>query len=488
VTSEAGRTGYFATVSDTYANAILLCREMGRDELALNLVERARSRAFLDMLEAGFAGLDREIEATPLTLTEIQAALPADALLLEYFTTGLLEVRESRAKGGQVLQRHRFPPAKTLIFAVTRESLRVEEADLSPNDLRPGQLDKVAERHFLDPQIRQTLYNKLIAPIEARVRDKSRLYLIPHGPLHYIPFQALVAPGGETLLRDGGPQLIYAPSATFLFRYGRAEPERAQKTCLALGYNGRDETRLRFAEEEARSIARLTGGYALTGPAPKKDSLYARAPHYGFLHFSCHGEFDPEEPLNSALYLAGDESLTALEIIHNLRLHCNLVTLSACESGLSRVRRGDELIGFMRAFAYAGSPALVATLWRVDERSTRILMEKFYRLVQSGMSFAEALKQAQLYLKNLTRRESQNLLVRFFADELRHQAATSSKSLSDLAVTEMAFEQAGAYLKGVSTEEEGPEPETLQDEGDEAKLFADPYYWAPFVLVGDHGS
>lgn len=93
------------------------------------------------------------------------------------------------------------------------------------------------------------------------------------------------------------------------------------------------------------------------------------------------------------------ETLTALEALDRLRLRCDLVTLSACESGLSRVRRGDELIGLIRAFLYAGAPALVCTLWRVDERSTLMLMERFYRGVQAGTGFAEALRQAQLYLR-----------------------------------------------------------------------------------------
>jgi hypothetical protein len=161
------------------------------------------------------------VESSPITLSEAQAALPDSTLLLEYFTTGLLEAQPDRAVADETPERHRFPPAKTLLLAVTQDAIQVHDIGLSPNDLRPGQLDSVVERHFLEPRIRSTLYGRLIAPVTSRLQGKRRLYLVPHGPLHYIPFQALIAPDGESLLREGGPELIYAPSATLLFRPAR---------------------------------------------------------------------------------------------------------------------------------------------------------------------------------------------------------------------------------------------------------------------------
>ena len=444
VSAEEARVGFFTTVVDTYANAVLLCLETGDQERAFEAVERARARAFLDVLAASLPDVPQGNGATTMTLAEVQAVLPEDALLLEYFTTGLVEALDYRTAVPQGVQRHRFPPARTLIFAVTRDSLQVHDAGLSPNDLLPLRLDSVVERHFLEPQIRRTLYGRLIAPIAELLHGRQRLYLVPHGPLHYIPFQALVAPDGETLLREGGPALIYGPSATILFRHVGRQPDRPPSTCLAIGYNDPRGAQLRFAEEEARGIARLTGGTALVGPSPKKATLYSHAGNYRLLHFSCHGEFDPQAPLASALHLASGEALTALDVLEHLHLCCDLVTLSACESGLSRVRRGDELIGLIRAFMHAGALALIPTLWRVDERSTLILMERFYREIQAGMSLAQALKRAQLYLKNLTRQEALAILTPLPNDSL-----------------------------GTSLAEEDGE-----------RIFADPYYWAPFVLVG----
>jgi CHAT domain-containing protein len=284
--------------------------------------------------------------------------------------------------------------------------------------------------------------------VAAGLAGKRRLYLVPHGPLHYVPFQALLAPDGETLLRPGGPELVYGPSASVLFRERTAaRPSRLRKTskvsetalpCLALGFDGEGGQRLRFAEEEAGRIAALLGGEALLGPAGKQEALFQRGPDARFLHISCHGQFDPAAPLESSLHLGAGETLTAREVLANLRLRCELVTLSACESGLSQVRRGDELMGLVRAFLAAGAPAVLATLWRVDERSTRLLMEQFYREAQAGASFAQALHTAQIYLHSLSRQQALDLL--------------------------------GEDAVGVA----GPE-----------QPFDDPFYWAPFVLIGD---
>jgi CHAT domain-containing protein/tetratricopeptide (TPR) repeat protein len=448
VSAEEARAGFFATVVDTYANMVLLCLETGDHERAFDTVERARSRAFLDLLAAGSLDLPHEMGATTMTLAEVQAALPDDALLLEYFTTGLVEAPDHRTAALPGVQRHRFPPARTLIFAVTRDEVQVHDAGLSPNDLLPRRLDSVVERHFLEPQIRRTLYDRLVAPVAGLLQGWQRLYLVPHGPLHYIPFQALIAPDGETLLREDAPALVYGPSATILFRHASRQTGPLLGTCMAIGYNDPEGVRLCFAEEEARSVAQLTGGTALVGPSPKKAILYSQAGNCRLLHFSCHGEFDPQIPLASALHLAPGEALTALDVLEHLHLCCDLVTLSACESGLSRVRRGDELIGLIRAFMHAGAPALVSTLWRVDERSTLILMERFYREIQAGMSLAQALKRAQLHLKNLTRQEALAVLTHLPNDRV-----------------------------GTSLAEE-----------DKQRIFADPYYWAPFVLVGGRES
>ena len=397
LSSEAARAGFATTTADVYANAVLLSLETVQHEQAFALVERARARAFLDGLAARSTDLARAAETSTLTLPDVQATLPPGAVLLEYFTTGLVEA-PGDGRTASPAQRHRFPPARTVLFVVTQDVLRVHTLELSPNDLRPAQLDSVAERHFLQAEIRRALYDRLLAPVALEIAEAQRLYVVPHGPLHYIPFQALLAPDGEPVLRPGGPVLIHGPSATVLFGKVLRAAEPAPRSCLALGYNSRRPA-LQRAEEEAVRIAALTSGEAITGFGPKRDQLIARASLYRMVHLSCHGTFDPLAPWTSALQLAPAETLTPLDVLGELTLHGSLITLSACESGLSRVRRGDELIGLQRAFLHAGASALVSTLWRVDEQATLWLMERFYQALMEGQDAAEALKSAQLALQ-----------------------------------------------------------------------------------------
>ena len=446
--SEAARAGFQATMIDSFAHALLIAVRQGQTHRAFDIAEQARSRAFLDLLAAGSTELQQHLQGATLDLAQVQAALPPDALLLEYFTTGLIKAHD-RPGGDLRPQRHRLPPARTLLFAVAHDRIEVHDLALSPNDLTPRALRGPTERHFLQPAIRRELYDRLIAPVSSLLAGRRRLAIVPHGPLHYVPFQALLAPDGETLLRPGGPELVYGPSASVLLREHAARPSRFSETskvfpasqpalpCLALGFDGEGDHRLRFAEEEASRIAALLGGEALLGPASKRETLWERGPAARFLHISCHGQFDPDAPLESSLHLGAGQWLTAHDVLDGLRLGCELVTLSACESGLSRVRRGDELMGLVRAFMVAGAPAVLATLWRVDERSTRLLMERFYREALAGASFAQALHSAQLYLRNMSRAEALELLGKN-ADRANW-------------------------------------PD---------KPFTDPFYWAPFVLIG----
>ncbi len=444
LTSPSARADFASVIANTFAQAVLFCVASNRPREAFDLMERARSRAFLDLLAASSPALASHAEGAALRLAEIQAALPADALLVEYFTMGQIAAKARRRTD----QRYQLAPARTLIFAVTHDSLRVFDVGLSPNDLSPGRLAGAVERQFLSVVMRRMLYDKLLGPLTSQLAGKRRLYIVPHGPLHYVPFQALIAPDGETLLRPGGPQLVYGPSASVLFRdraaarpLGFAQTPRVWETpCLALGFDGEAGQRLRFAEEEASRIAVLLGGDALVGPASKRAALFQRGPSARFLHISCHGQFDPDAPLESSLHLCAGETVTAREVLDTLRLGCELVTLSACESGLSLVRRGDELMGLVRAFMAAGAPAVLATQWRVDERSTRLLMERFYRAVAAGASFAPALHAAQLYLRDLSREDALSLL--------------------------------------------GIDAITGRDGSDTHRPFADPFYWAPFILIG----
>jgi CHAT domain-containing protein len=134
------------------------------------------------------------------------------------------------------------------------------------------------------------------------------------------------------------------------------------------------------------------------------------------VHFACHGIFDLESPLRSALVLAGVD-LKALELERCLTLgeifglnlsQCRLVALSACETGLTDpTSLSDEYIGLPSGFLYAGSPSVVSSLWTISDISTAFLVAKFYQNLQQGSSVAVALNQAQRWLRDGTGDELQ---------------------------------------------------------------------------------
>ena len=452
-----------------YEALVLLCWQQRRFAEAFHSVERARAQAFLDLL-AQRAPASADTDSPPpdptepvLGLVDVQRGLPPDTAIVAYFTTGVLDwgegIVQNLPPATKGLKEYLVPPAHTLAFVVTQTGLACHALRLSPNALRPGPTDPPGADRFLDPTRLRRLYDALIAPLEADLAGLRTLYLIPHGPLNSVPFQALVRPDGQPLLRADGPELAYAPSATVWLRYCRPRASRASEPCLALGYNGAGPTPLHHAEDEAQAIARLWRGQAHVGPQPKKAVLYAGQARYRRLHLSCHGQFTPHDPLASYLALAEGERLTAAEILEGLRLEAELVTLSACESGVSRVARGDELLGLVRAFISAGAPSLVVTQWKVEEVSTRIAMQRFHQNLAAGQGKAAALHDAQLYLRDLSLAELRAVLTGY-----GHTEAEVEAQVSRLARSEPRRGEAD----------------------DDTRVFAHPHFWAPFILVGNY--
>jgi CHAT domain-containing protein len=247
----------------------------------------------------------------------------------------------------------------------------------------------------------QDLYRLLIDPLQPYL-VQPRLIIIPHQTLHYLPFAALLDEAQQPLAARF--TLSIAPSASSL------DPSLRQTTTneghlLAFGNPETTATALPYAENEAKAIAALyPQANLLIGPAASEASLRQDLAGAYILHFATHGTLDPLNPLFSALLLAATPGTTPaeqdgrLEVqeVFNLDLHeANLVVLSACETALGEQSRGDELVGLSRAFLYAGSPVVVASLWPVEDEATSVLMTAFHRQIQAGVGPAAALTSAQ---------------------------------------------------------------------------------------------
>ena len=228
----------------------------------------------------------------------------------------------------------------------------------------------------------------LIGPFEEFLVGYSKLIIVPHDSLHYLPFHTLY--NGSSYLIERY-EISYLPSSSFL-RYCREARPVAEHSAVVVGHS--NGNRLPHAVEEARTIATLLDGQAFLEEQASLPELYRAIHNCRTLHLATHGDFRLDNPLFSGLALA-DGWLTTMDIF-NLRLNASLVTLSACQTGRNLLGGGDELLGLMRAFLSGGTASVVLTLWAVEDYSTAQIMETFYRNLVGGHAKGESLRHAQL--------------------------------------------------------------------------------------------
>ena len=251
-----------------------------------------------------------------------------------------------------------------------------------------GQLAERTRRHL------QALHTLCWAPLAEALGDCTTVYVAAHRELHYVPFAALH--DGTAWLVERHATVCVPSARVWLDGQQRATTANDTTThpghLLALGVGG---PALPHVAAEVQAVARHFGAQATTllDAAATRAALHAHAAAADVLHLACHAHFRADSPYFSALHLA-DGELT-LRDAAALRLRARLVTLSACETGLSRVAPGDELVGLVRGFLLAGAPTVLATLWTVDDASTAALMHDFYAQLCAGATPAAALRAAQ---------------------------------------------------------------------------------------------
>lgn len=450
------KIGLLGTVHQLYEAQVLLCLRQGRTALAFEYVERARSRAFLDALARKAPALYERVDRPIATLAEVQARLDPDTLLIEFFTTGVLPQGEHflghLPEEHAWLREHLLQPPTIVIFAITHDQVVATRAALDPNVLRPPLGDPAPGRRFLHDHLLRRLYDRLIGPVAQLLTGRRQLYLIPHGPLHYVPFMALRSGTGRYLLDAQGPAVAMAPSATILIRTCLGPRPAPGGLTLALGYDDPDGAMLAYAEREAALVAQQHGGEVWTGPSPKSQRLLEVGPRLGRLHIAGHAVFDPHDPLASRLRLGVDDELSAQTVLEQLQLGAELVTLSACTTGLSHVMPGDELLGLPRAFLYAGVPTVVGTLWEANDLVARLVCEHFYAQVDR-LGPARALGAAQIAVREMHMSDVRATLQRW------HEVDPSP-----LLSPEMR-----AWIELTA---------------DDAQPFSEPLAWAPFMVIG----
>jgi hypothetical protein len=338
----------------------------------------------------------------------IQSHLGEDTTLLEYFTgkdktyAWLMTRDRIRMYEISVGEKEVSDMVNTLLLANISNRPRRPEPMII---LAPGEGKKTTEqerKRNRDTFLKgiKEIHQALIAPVAADIKT-GRLIVAPHGALHKVPFGPLT--DGQTCLVDRYA-ITVVPSASVIPQV--ASKRKAKPgALLAMGNPQTEYVPLGFAEAEVDQIGRFFPSQKVyVRDKATEQRLKREAAGPGVIHLACHGEFHDRQPLQSGLLLAdgeGDDGRLQVHEIFGMNLrNASLVTLSACETALGTISTGDDMVGLSRAFIYAGTPSLIASLWEVDDQSTAILMTRFYDNWQNkGMTKPEALRQAQLSLK-----------------------------------------------------------------------------------------
>jgi CHAT domain-containing protein len=317
-------------------------------------------------------------------LAVIRSALPADAVLLEYYQArGIIY---AAVLDGDDLVVVPLSPAGRVrgLLRLLQQQLLKRQAEVDvPEGL--DQRSLVAVQGLL-----QSLHQELIAPVGDRLRAR-RLILAPHGFLYYLPFHALF--NGSRYLIDEYP-LWYVPSASVFYLCCQRKRKECRES-LILAVSDQD---VRDAFHEAEAVASLVPSPGLwRGEAATERRLRTLGPTSRFLHLIANGEFRRDNPMFSSIRLA-DSRLTLLDL-YGLDLSAELVTLSGCGVGFDTTAEGEELMGLERGLLYAGAQDVLLPLWNATRASTRDFMKIFYSCLRSLPDKSSALRFAMQQLR-----------------------------------------------------------------------------------------
>ncbi|MGB2868658.1 MAG: CHAT domain-containing tetratricopeptide repeat protein [Bacteroidota bacterium] len=341
------------------------------------------------------------------------------------------------------------------VFAITRTRCVLKSHELHAS--LPGlvkqfrhSIQSIDDRSYRE--LGRRLFAELIGPVRDELRGKKKLYIVADGILNYLPFEALLTAGGKTASADFSalPYLVrdfdisYHISSTLLFgrkivkshaggeefvgiapvfsdkplhasavyatavRSAASEDDSEKPVMRSITVGGEQLTELKESENEVKNIVKLfeankrKGTAFLHSAASESEFKSAKVGSSRFVHVATHGIIQEDSPKLSALVFAmpekgsWDDGVLYAGEVYNLKLNADLVVLSACESGLGKVAKGEGILGLTRGFLYAGAKNLLVSLWQVADKSTADLMVEFYRNVLKGQSLPSALRNAKL--------------------------------------------------------------------------------------------
>jgi CHAT domain-containing protein/tetratricopeptide (TPR) repeat protein len=420
---------------DLYSIAIDLCLMLDLGDEAFRFSERARARAFLDVVGADRIRartidhplLARREELTRALLSSqapdedgrraildelqrVRARIIADAPPLAAVTEaqvpGVDDILTGLEPDTALVEFHVVPDRMLHLFLYMSTGLAavvsVEMSDLS------ALIERFRAEIESGPPGAPTgeeLFAILFGDILDELDGIARLVVVPHRELHTVPFAALWNRDDdpdhsrrhlwERFLLTTLPSAAFLPVCQALPRADRvASADRpTPPLALVLGDPSGD---LPYAAEEARAAASHLGVEPLIGAAATRRALLEAPEGHAVIHVACHGEFNAEDPLLSGIQLA-DGLVTVQDILEH-SFDSGLLVLSGCVTGLGERRPGDELVGLAQAAATARVPSVITTLWETFDYSSCLFFERFYDALATGDTIDVAMRRARGHL------------------------------------------------------------------------------------------
>ena len=333
---------------------------------------------------------------------------------LKYNTTTVsLEVSQKSLSKHQLLISYFYGNKAIYAIALNRgkkEMFRIPiDADLEANIKRVYQMlsDPKSDVIALG-NATYSIYELLLQPI-LNSGDQKKLIIIPDGLLNYLPFSALnTSPGGIRYLAENHA-IGYVNSATLLSELEERQPKEHTILAFAPSFDGTVSVSnpdrgkllpLPNNKKEVEQILTSFHGRAYIDGEASLRNFKSQLASFGMVHLATHAIFDDTAPEYSYLAFAqnGNEAEDLLYVadLYNLQLDADLVTLSACESGIGDLKRGEGFLSLARGFFYSGAASIASTLWKINDASTTTLMTSFYKNLSKGEAKDVALQNAQI--------------------------------------------------------------------------------------------
>ncbi|MDD3846719.1 MAG: CHAT domain-containing protein [Syntrophorhabdaceae bacterium] len=433
INTESNKIGFVGDKQEVYGRLVACLHSDGQHAPALEYVERSKSRALVDLLAEkqdfsvssgdrkkvlDLLALHKKEEEEALvqdpspassglrslsikTREQLRAQSPELASLISVSTVPVAEIR-SLIGPDEALIEYYYTGDDLYIFTISEGQLRSTKTKKGTlvDDIRLLRTLVENPRSGAFVSLSRRIYRQTIGLVEG-VLKAPNLVIVPHGALHYLPFNALYD-GDRYLVERYTVRMM--PSASVL-AYLHARRSAGRPGIIAFGNPDLGDSRydLTYSQGEAIAIAGTSpGSRVFLRKEATETAFRAYGMGFNYIHFATHGHFDSDAPLSSALLLARDgdsDGRLTVDKLYSMKIDADLVTLSACETGLGKVASGDDIVGLTRGFLYAGSASVVASLWKVDDMATSYLMTEFYNTLKKTGK-AEALRQAQLRTKS----------------------------------------------------------------------------------------